>query len=144
MISHCVNPAKNSARLPWLLETPCKKQILGGTEARDRSWPLRQNLGGKMDLGQNLGDLIYFVVTTRCPHIKLFFFLIIIKNLSFCYLPRGRHQPQPCVFVYVCSKHSCIVTVYCVVLVFGSVSHPWRPGSSLMYKMKDRNKMPLI
>lgn len=42
------------------------------------------------------------------------------------YLPRGCPEDQPCVFVYVCCKHSCIVIAYCVVLVFGSVNRPWR------------------
>lgn len=65
------------------------------------------------------------------------------NSSSFRYLPHGRPRHQPCVFVYARCKHSCIVIVHCVVVVFGSVSHPWRPTIPPLNKMKDRTKCPL-
>lgn len=81
-------------------------------------------------------------VTARCPlaaktHRRVF---------SARYLPRGRHRPLPCVFVYARCKQPCII-----VTAHRAALGLWlrRPSletrhSSPMHKIKDGNKMPLI
>lgn len=62
------------------------------------------------------------------------------------YLPRGRHRPLPCVFVYARCKQPCIVIIaHCAALGLWLRSPSLETRrSSPMHKIKDGDKMPLI
>lgn len=77
-------------------------------------------------------------VTARCP--------LAAKTHRHCYLPRGRHRPLPCVFVYARCKQPCIVIIaHCAALGLWLRSPSLETRrSSPMHKIKDGDKMPLI
>ena len=99
-----------------------------------------QNTGWHLNTGRSLVSL------TRATWKKSNFFILnifwgITQYHSFTF-PVAVTGISLVFFVYTGCKHSCIVVVHCVVLVFGSAGHPWRPDNSPTHKMKDATKCP--